>query len=141
MCGVKPCRKCAAKKRGIGAVKKRKKMARRQSAKNLTGQLTSVALAAGGYILADQVNKLPFVSSNPQIGNFVKLGLGTYLAMTSRNPMFVSAAQGMALNGAIGVGKQYGVVSGVGQIGISRYGANSSTIPGVAGGNGSIIVR
>ena len=138
MCGVKPCRACNAKKARMSGVKKRN-MAR--STKGLGNQLTNVGLAAIGFIAADQLNKVGFIQSNPAIGNFVKLGLGAYLAMSSRNAMLVSAAQGMALNGAIGVGKQYGVVSGIGQIGLGRYGANSSTIPGVAGGGGSIIVR
>lgn len=123
MCGKKPCRKCAAKMSGI---KKRRKMAIRKN--NLTGQLTNVALAAVGYIVADQVNKLPFVSNNPQIGNFVKFGAGTYLVMVSRNPMLVSAAQGMALNGAIGAFRQYGIISGIGQLG-----PGSNWNPGVAG--------
>lgn len=140
MCGRKPCRACAQKAR-VSGTRKRKKMARRRKKGDIAGQLTNVALAGAGYLVADQVNKLPFVSSNPQIGNFVKLGIGTYLAMTQRNPMLVSAAQGMALNGALGAARQYGIVSGIGQIALPggmRYGGNSTAIPGVAG---SIKVR
>ena len=110
---------------------------RRLSNRGLAGQLTNVALAGIGYIASDQLNKIPFLASNPHIINAAKLGLGTYLAMSSRNPMLVSIGQGAALNGAIGFGRQFGVVQGIGQISLP-YGQNSKAIPGVAG---SILVR
>lgn len=116
---------------------KKRTMARRMSKNSLTGQLTNIAVATVGYIVADQVNKLPFIKDNPQIANFAKLGIGVYLAMTSRNAMLISAAQGAALNGAVGAGKQYGIVSGIGALGL---GPGSNWNPGVAGGQ-SIIVR
>ena len=134
----KPCLKC--KKASIAGTKKRtmaKRRVVRRSKSDLTGQLTNVALAAAGYILADQVNKIPFVAQNPNIGNWVKLGAGLYLAMSQPNSMIVSAAQGMALNGAIGAGKQWGVVSGV--AGLLDVGQGSNWTPGVAGP--SIIVK
>lgn len=119
-----------------GTAKKRT-MAKRMSKNNLTGQLTNVAVAAVGYIVADQINKLPFIKDNPAMANFAKLGIGVYLAMTSRNALLISAAQGAALNGAVGAGKQYGIVSGIGALGL---GPGSNWNPGIAGGN-SIIVR
>lgn len=103
----------------------------------LTGQLTNVAIAAVGYVVSDQLNKIPFLATNPNLVNAAKVGVGTYLAMSSRNPMLVSMGQGAALNGAIGFGRQFGVVSGVGQI-LLPYGANSKAIPGVAG---QVVVR
>lgn len=133
MCGRnKKCLECSR----ISGVKKRKSIMANRRKGGLTGQLVNVAIAGAGFILADQINKLPFISSNPQMGNFVKLGIGTYLAMTGKSPMIVSAAQGMALNGAIGAARQYGIVSGIGQIALpwnGNYGQNSAAIPGVAG--------
>lgn len=138
MCGRKPCRACAAKKARISGTKKRKTMARkRTNSRNLTGQLTNVALAGVGYVVSDQLNKIPFLATNPNLVNAAKLGIGTYLAMSSRNPMMVSIGQGAALNGAIGFGRQFGVVQGIGQISLP-YGGNSKAIPGVAG---NVIVR
>lgn len=142
MCGVKPCRKCDAKKARMNGVK-RKRMAKRtyRSKKDIGSQLMNIGVAAVGYIVADQVNKLPFVNSNPVIGNAIKLGVGAYLASTGKSPMIVSAAGGMALNGALGFGRQYGIVSGVGLItsGSLSAGQLSNWNPGVAGS--SIIVR
>jgi len=138
MCGRKPCRACAAAKKGrISGTKKRKTMAKRANSRNLTGQLTNVALAGVGYVVSDQLNKIPFLATNPNLVNAAKLGIGTYLAMSSRNPMMVSIGQGAALNGAIGFGRQFGVVQGIGQISLP-YGGNSKAIPGVAG---NVIVR
>lgn len=143
MCGVKHCRKCDAKKARMNGVK-RKRMAKRRSysKKNIGSQLVNVGIAAVGFIVADQVNKLPFASSNPMIGNAIKVGVGAYLAATGKSPMLVSAGSGMALNGALGFGRQYGIVSGVGLItsGSLNAGQLSNWNPGVAGSS-SIIVR
>lgn len=133
MCGRKPCRKCAAKKRPrIAGTKKKRTMARRKKS-NITEQLVNVAIGAGGYIVADQVSKLPFVSSNPQLSGIVKLAGGLYLGQMSKNPMLASVGQGMALNGALTLGRQYGVVSGIGRL---PFAGNSTAIPGVAGKSG-----
>lgn len=139
MCGLKPCRKCAAKKARMSGVKI-KKMAKKRSygrRNNLVTAATNAAIAAGGYIAANQIGKLAFIQANPKMANIVKIGGGLALAVMTRNPILASVGGGMALNGIVGAVQQSGIAGLYGAI----PGELSNWTPGVAGNGGQILLR
>ena len=64
--------------------------------------LTEMLPIVGGYVIGQIATKqLTFLSSNPGMGNIVKLGAGLFL---SGNKGFIGGlAKGVALNGAAGL--------------------------------------
>lgn len=76
--------------------------------------ITQQALpAALGYLAADLLTKnLSFLSSNPTIGNVVKIGAGALLA--GQGGMFGGLGVGMAANGVVSFAKPVFNLNGVG---------------------------
>ena len=123
----------------MNGMKKRSKM-RGFNAGGVVGVITQQALpAAIGYVAADLLTKnLSFLSTNPTMGNLVKVAGGAFLA--TQGGMLSGVGVGMAANGVVSFAKPVFNLNGVGLLppGVpSRYlagtpGAQAVTAEGSA---------
>lgn len=63
------------------------------------GNLNSVAMGTLGFILAKQLDRIPFIQNNPLVGAAAKVGIGMFAA-GGRNKTFQPVGMGFALAGA-----------------------------------------
>lgn len=97
--------------------------------KNMLGNLNSVALGAGGFIAAQQLNRVPFLQSNPLLGAGAKVAIGLLLS-SGKAKMLQPVGMGMAV---AGVTQLVGNV--IGQAGVSGFlPAGSLDVASVSGG-------
>lgn len=101
MCG---CKMNGMKRKRIGAF----------NSKGAVNTLTQQAIpAALGFLAADLLTKnLSFLSSNPTVGNAVKIGAGVLLA--GQGGMLSGLGVGMAANGVVSFAKPVFNLNGVG---------------------------
>ncbi len=107
MCGIKPCRKCDAKRKAqVGRRKKRKKsrigMKRKfKSSTIMTGLATAV-----GFVASKQLNRLtgsiPMLNT-PLAGGISKAVAGVLLQTMTKNKNLQNVGTGMIVGGAVDV--------------------------------------
>lgn len=143
------CTACQSKMNGLRkrGGKKSKTMTKRRrrsrvsglNSKEIGGVATSLLLPGiAGAIAGTYLNKLPFLSSNPQYVNYAAVGIGLVLATSMKNPMVKAAGVGMAIGGGKAVaqdlldGQGVGLLPpGVPSVRLSGLSNPANNVPGV----------
>lgn len=133
------CCKSCAKGAKIRGRKKRKSMAR-----STTTGITNIATVAAGYIVAQQVGKVPFLAANPALQSGAKIAIGILLPSLvggrgATKKMIQGVGLGMAVNGASGLVTSF--VPQLAGMGGVNYLPNpgSTSVHAVAGADGIVI--
>lgn len=100
------------------------------------GNLNSVLLGAGGFIVAKQLDRVQFIAANPLVGALAKAGLGLVIA-ANKNKTIAPIGMGMAVAGVTQLAGNFLQQAGV--AGFLPY--RSTDVASVAGDMPNVIVN